>query len=78
MGNKSWFGVVKCVNVYKSMNTGNFSCGNYYLVIDGHILDDSGKPSFGKYTCINDLEGAFYAEFCQVLSLQCHLFPEFL
>ncbi|MGN0621965.1 MAG: hypothetical protein ACI4I9_08860 [Porcipelethomonas sp.] len=68
MKNKNWFAVLKCVDVYEKIDTHKFVKGNYYLVFHGHLIDGYGKATYGSYCGIEDLEGAFYADFQIIIS----------
>lgn len=58
-----WNDVVKCIYVYKDLEYYNFVPGKYYQIVNGHIIDGSGRKSCNIYTDIHDLNEGFYAKF---------------
>lgn len=60
---EKWSGVLVCVRIYKKMNFRNFKEGEYYLVCNGRLIDCNGQKSSEVYSCIDEINDAFYADF---------------
>lgn len=73
MKNKEWCAVLICTSVYAGLNTRSFIKGKLYTVMNGHLIDENGIPSFGRYSGVEELEGAFYAEFQTIMSFSSRL-----
>lgn len=61
-----WNTKVKCIKVYKNIDSHWFCVGNTYNVINGKLILPNGDESFGTYDCVEKLNECFYAVFEEV------------
>lgn len=65
MNKKTYNAKLKCIWV-SPLDKHNFQEGKVYLVKNGKLIDGNGKRSYDTYSCLEDLQGAFYAEFQEI------------
>lgn len=60
-----WNAVVKCIRVWKMLDSHNFIEGHNYMIKDGKMIDGNGKSSKSEYENVSELNDSFYALFAE-------------
>lgn len=67
-GITNWNATVRCKQVWSAIDNRGFIIGNTYKIINGKLQLSNKTESNLTFTCLEDLNGVYYAIFEEVTS----------